>query len=387
MELFRKTKKEFESKLDKKINMGKNEFHVIVKRELTKGVYQIVADFDAIQDKGPDTNLVIVNKNQDFKEDLMIEESAVIAKLKYKLELLNIDPEEAIEKVKQRILLVQTQIKDINDNKGYLLHNYSIKIVKKEEQKEADGPKKKEISVDVKPGVETIKEEKVLKKSESDLGIEIVKTELLDDDKKATRKLVNVLDFEDEERELKVLKNCLENCGDGSYIEINEKGQKQVQYKHASGIFIPIKHITTPEGVSLYPNEGANKKRFYSEQYLIDKEFQEDANSLLGSKLDKLLKFAVVIILALEIFGAIYLMNGFATYHKQVDQSFISTMEAKAIGSSIDCAYYYSLIMRTDFDVIQHFNDRLMNKTEEGGQANKQENFIIDMKSKLLAMS
>lgn len=312
-------------------NINLPEYHVVIKKYIAKNVQQVILTFDAMQDKTHDLNLVIKNIDYDFKEEVSLKESDVISDIKYRLNLLSKTKKEQKEIIGEKIEAQEQRIKEIETGK---------------------------------------------------IRFNVTK----DKDDKDIKENVNILDEKVMLRNYKVLLYCIENDGDGSYIEINEQGMKQVSYLYDDGILKPIFHVSKDERINLHPNEGANRKRFYSEQYLIDKEFQEDTNNLLGSKLDKILKIAVIIILALEIFAAVQLISGYKDYQKQIDDSFMNDMKRKAEGSSIDCAYWYSQVMKTNFNIVDEYYKELTNETESTKNKDEVINPITRLSNKLLAM-
>ena len=277
MGIFKKKKKE-----DKSIKAPL--VRIEVKRLLGNSVPYTIARFDAIQDKDPDGNLVLINEDANFKDDVEITQNKLIQKLHYTLDLHSLDDTAKKEKVQKRI--------DEQDR-----------------------------------FVKSIKEGYVIKKVKNEQGIE--------EEKKVK---VNKIDEENKLEQYKVFLDTLTNSGEGSYEEIDLDGVKKVSYLLKEGVLYPYKLIKA--NGNLYPDISVDRKVYKAEQDLIDKEFLNDTKDFFsGFK-----TYLMIGLLAIIIIANVVWTTKVMSLYNEWDESNIAELVKSSEGSAVLCAKYFATI-------------------------------------------
>lgn len=241
-------------------NVSENKVRIEVWRLLGGNVPYSIAKFEATQFRDVDNNLVLVDANNNFKDDVDIVKHKLIGDLHERLELHKENIDERIEIVKKRIKEQQSRIAKIKD--GYI-----------EEEVEADGKK----------------------------------------EKKKTR--VNQIDEDCKLREYTALLDVLQNSGEGSYETIDSDGLKRIFYLYKEGILIPYKIIKAK--TTMYPDISTKRKAYKENQDLIDQDYANDTKGIF-SGWRKWVAIAIMLIwLIANIYYSVNLNRAYANFDEQ----------------------------------------------------------------------
>lgn len=257
--------------------------HIVIYRELANNLPVAVAEFDAQQEKDDNYNLVLVNENEKFKEDISFVEDPLVSFFKYKLDLIKSEKsrKEKIDLIEQKIAEQQKLIKSISD--GFL---------------NIDGKKTK----------------------------------------------VNRIDEENKLTIYKILKYDYENKGDGSYEIINTQGQKEIHFLTKDGVLIPYFHKSSGN-LTKYPDLSSKRKIYKEVQDMIDKERLDEQKDVFGGVIGLILKILLVVMLVGNIIAFGLNMDKARELSQMQDSSYWKQIIDMADGSSIKCAYYYSKML------------------------------------------
>lgn len=281
--------------------ISSNEVCVIIKGLLGGKTPREIGRFKAIEENDENYNLVLRGDDGKFKENIDNVKHDIIDYLKYKLDLNQTSYKEKIQLVKDKIIKQENKIRDIED--GYHV-----------------------------------------------------------DEKTKIKTKVNLYDEEDRLRHYKTLLFSIENEGDGSYIELLQDGTRQITFLSQDGILTPY-FMNAPK-VTMYPDIGSKRKLYRGEQLLIDQELKDDLAGDWGNLLKWAIKIIPVVILVINIFWSVNLMDRSSELDKFYDESYIKSLQDKWDLTNIKCADYYAQTMEANVDIINHYKNNLLNDND-----------------------
>jgi len=285
---------------DKLEKISNSEVSIVIKRLMGGRTPITVAEFKAEETNDENYNLILQGDGGSFKENIDNVKHDVIDYLKYKLDIKQMPFERKIKTIKDTITTQEKKIKDIDNGFWKDENGKSIKV--------------------------------------------------------------NIYDEEDKLRHYKALLFCVENDGDGSYIELLQDGTRRITFLSEEGILTPYFHNAS--NVSMYPDVGSKRKQFRSEQLLIDQELKDDLSNDWGNLLKWALKVVPVVLLVLNIFWSSNLMSRSSELDNFYDESYIKTLSEKFDMTNIKCADYYAQTMEANVDIINHYKENVLNSIE-----------------------
>lgn len=308
MKLFRNPfKKDKKQKFSK---AGSTTVRVSVYRTVGKALRIEILKFDAIQDKDKSGNIIIVNPEFDFKEDVDFVKEKVIEDLEYRLEVLGgKTKQEKLNKVAEAIKLQEDRVKNIRDGRLII--------------QDADG---QEQTFNVNP---------------------------IDEDVKL--------------KQLRVLYDSLKLEGNNTHEYIDIDGQRHISYKFEEGILYPI--VYYDKEATLTPDKTAKRKNYRSEQDLIDTEYMNDrVNPFTG--LGKVIIWAIIIALTVGlIWGNVQNVKRANELSAQWDESNIKQLLEASELSTLKCSAYLAYSADANKEVIDWAIQQL-NKSETNINSN-----------------
>jgi hypothetical protein len=281
----------FKKKEKNQKNVSENIVRIEVFRLLGDSVPYSIALFEAIQDKDSDNNLVLVEENNSFKDDVEIVQNKLLSDLKFTLDLSSLSLEEKINLVKKKIRSQESILKNIKDGYYY------------KENKEG-------------------KKEKIK---------------------------VNIIDEELNLNKYKVFLEHLQNSGSGSYETIDFDGKKRIYYMYKNGLLYPIKYIKAKN--TLYPDVSTKRKIYKSEQDEIDREFLNDNRGLFSGWKQYLFIGIILVFFIVNIYWSVQLYKGYNKF----DESTLSQLTDMAEGSAIKCAYWNSISSEKTAKILENY--------------------------------
>jgi hypothetical protein len=265
-------------------NINETVVKISVKRPVGEGFPVTIAEFEAIQERDSSNNLILVNEDNNFKEDVDVVQEQFMSDLANTLDLHRCDNEEKITKLRS---LIEKQEKLLNSiSEGYI---------------------KKEIVND--------KKEK-----------EIVKVK------------VNEIDERLKLKRYQVFLEDLEHGGEGSYEELTIDGYRHYSYLYKSGILYPYKILKSK--AHYYADVTSKRKIYKTEQDLIDQEYMNDNKGFLSGWKQYLWIALIALLIVANVYGSVKLYQAYANF----DESTMVRLMDQAEGSAIKCAYYYATI-------------------------------------------
>jgi hypothetical protein len=298
-------------------NLSKSQVSIVVKRLMGGRVPVTVASFTAKQTRQSDFNLQLEDAEHNFKEDITFSKAQIIETLQYKLDFGTKTTIDKIKLVKDKIVAQEQRLKSID--KGVLIEN-------------------------------VVKEGKT-----TELKIK-----------------VNLIDEENNLKFYKVLLECVENEGDGSYEEIRKDGMKQITFLYDEGVLYPYFWNVTKH--TLYPDRGTKRKVHKPEQDLIDKEFMEETKSPFGG-FAKSLMWALFVILFI---GNFVWTAKNMSYNDDLNERW-NEIEAEAKECTIECANYISQNAKSNAEVIAYAIEKRAEEDALNSEKLKNSQGIVDL--------
>lgn len=307
---------EEEKKESTKIN--KPRIHVIVKREMAQNVLQTVATFYAVQDKDGQYNLTLVNNKSRFKEDYTFIEHGLVVHNKLRATGNSKEErtkvlEDAIKEQLQRLARVR---------EGYLFTEEDLK----------------------KWDASTSQEEK----------------------DRINKQKINIVDEENKLKFLKITKEKIRFQGQGSYEEINERGERQITFVAEEGVFIPVFHDC--DHTSAYIDTSLARKLFY-EATERNEQLRKEKDGMNGW-FWQAIKILIILLILVLLFGGYRLMemNHDLVHDKDaqakfLDESYLKEFVEQTKGDGVSCAYYYTELMKMEGSNLIEIRNRLSNIT------------------------
>ena len=286
---FTKDKKDPKKRLS---NLGETLVKVSVFRVIGKSLRSEIVKFDAIQNKDASGNLILINPDFDFKEDVDFVKEKVIEDLSYKLDLISDSKKAKITKVEEAIKQQETRLKNIRDGKL---------VVKSKDSQD-----------------------------------------------KVTN--VNFIDEDNRLAQLKVLRESLQLEGEYTHEWVDSNGFKHVDYKLVEGVLYPL--VYYDKDSTLTPDKTAKRKNYRSEKDIIDTEYLNDKTNPF-SGVGKILLWAIVIgLVGALIWGNVKNMERSSEITAQWDESYMSQVLEASKLSSIECANYLSASAKNNNEVV-----------------------------------
>jgi len=309
MKLFKKKEKE------KEAGVSGIKIRVVINRLMSDVTPVVVAEFDALQQKDDSFNFQIINEDANFKEDLSMIQERTLDYLKYKLNLSNLNKEDSIVKIEEKIKTIDNFIRQIRGGK----------LEKEVHDEKANKQVKKWIKV-------------------------------------------NRIDLENELNHYKILKYNIETKGNGSYERINANGDREIQFATIEGVLYPYfwrSNMDNESRLLMYPDMTA-KRKFYKESTdrITEDYIQSQQGFFTGIK-----GIIVTIIICVLMISGVVLNARVTARSNEINDIIdarVAPYQKMANDNAVVCGYYYKKLVENEIinrsmdraDMVQEINKK-----------------------------
>lgn len=196
-------------------NLSSNVVSIKILTEFGGNIPMVVMEFEATQERDSYHNLVLLNEDHNFKEDLEVVKSEIIEDLKYKLNFIGKSEDKKLKIVDEAILRQEQLLIKLKS------HDY---VLTKEKSKE--------------------------------------------------KEYFNKIDEQNKLNKLKILKESVKSEGEGSYEAINRDGMREYTYTLKQGLLYPVFYNSCKN--TLYPAIDSKKKIYKEEQDALKQEYLDE---------------------------------------------------------------------------------------------------------------
>ncbi len=272
--------------------------HIVICRLMNDRTPVEALEFDALQIKDDNFNMHVVNEQMKFKEELDRKKHHILEYLYYKMDLADISREARLVMIDKKIKLIEEDITKCTKGKIF--------------------------DKDPKGNIKLDKEELPIYKK------------------------VNKIDLEFDLKHFKVLRNTIENDGDGSYEIINKNGQRELRFLARDGIYHPYFYRSDSDKgtpLTMHPDVGLSRKYYKEIDSKVEQRYldQRNENNFFSGIKGLLITIALC---ALVISGVMFNVRGVENIRETDDK--LDACRLKCVETATDCGLFYSRLIRDE---------------------------------------